>query len=291
MDLDNFPTRPTARDMMDMISPIYDRSYVGKWIFEVMSLPLSLAQDTVDDLKNQAFPETATWALPYWEEAYGIITNEALSLEERRSAIVRKRNFRKPMNPARIELLIKDICGRDCTLVENVAPHTFEIKIGPGESTVNLKEIIDLLNEVKQAQKSFRIFFEVSVSVRIRAEPTFKVFAYRTTNPLRKAGQYPDPSVIVSINKTNVEVRGEEENTSFPFVVAGSRPDVSNIASVDSLRLLTEATEDKVVFPYPVAGKEPETSNLAELEKGGLKASADSITANVVYKICGSKRI
>ena len=34
-DLENFPTRELARDMMGMISPIYDNSYVGKWIFEV----------------------------------------------------------------------------------------------------------------------------------------------------------------------------------------------------------------------------------------------------------------
>lgn len=46
-DLENFPTRELARDMMGMISPIYDNSYVGKWIFEVMSVPLSLAQDTI----------------------------------------------------------------------------------------------------------------------------------------------------------------------------------------------------------------------------------------------------
>lgn len=36
-DLENFPTRELARDMMGRISPIYDNSYVGKWIFEVMS--------------------------------------------------------------------------------------------------------------------------------------------------------------------------------------------------------------------------------------------------------------
>ena len=95
MDLENFPTRPTARDMMGMISPIYEKSYVAKWIFEVMSVPLTLAQDTVDDLRNQAFPETATWSRPYWEQSYGITPNEALSLEERRSAITPKRNFRK----------------------------------------------------------------------------------------------------------------------------------------------------------------------------------------------------
>lgn len=105
-DLENFPTRELARDMMGMISPIYDNSYVGKWIFEVMSVPLSLAQDTINELREQAFPETATWSLPYWEQSYGLPTNEALSIEERRSRVISKRNYRKPMNPARIEMLL-----------------------------------------------------------------------------------------------------------------------------------------------------------------------------------------
>ena len=80
-DLENFPTRELARDMMGMISPIYDNSYVGKWIFEVMSVPLSLAQKTINELREQAFPETATWSLPYWEKSYGIPTNESLALK------------------------------------------------------------------------------------------------------------------------------------------------------------------------------------------------------------------
>lgn len=32
-DLENFPTRELAKDMMSMISPIYDNSYVGKMDF------------------------------------------------------------------------------------------------------------------------------------------------------------------------------------------------------------------------------------------------------------------
>ena len=98
MDLENFPTRETAKDMLSMISPIYDRSYVGKWIFQVMAASMELARETVEDMKNQAFPETATWSLPWWEERYGITGNEGKSLEERRRPIVQKRNTKRPMN-------------------------------------------------------------------------------------------------------------------------------------------------------------------------------------------------
>lgn len=55
MDLENFPTRETAKDMLSMISPIYDRSYVGKWIFQVMATPMGLARWTVEEMKNRHF--------------------------------------------------------------------------------------------------------------------------------------------------------------------------------------------------------------------------------------------
>lgn len=258
MDLDNFPTRPTARDMMEMISPIYEKSYVAKWVFEVMSAPLSLAQQTVDDLKRQAFPETATWSLPYWEQSYGIVTNEALSLEERRGAIASKRNYRKPMNPARIEMMVEELCGRECELVENVEPHIFEIKLGPGDSSVSLKQIIDLINEVKQAQKSFRIVFDTQVSVRIRAEPRSVIFPHRTAGQHRRAGRYPDPAVI---------------------------------AALPSLQLQASTLAQGVTFPYPVTGTKPDISNLGEPEGGGVRAAVQGISAGVAYKVCGSKRM
>lgn len=291
MDLENFPTRPTARDMMEMISPIYEKSYVAKWIFEVMSVPLTLAQDTVSDMRNQAFPETATWSLPYWEQSYGIITNEALSLEERRSAITRKRNFRKPMNPARIEMLVEELCGRECELVENVEPHTFEIKLSPGDSSVSLKQIIDLINEVKQAQKSFRIVFETPVSVRIRAEPRSVIFPHRTTSQVNKTGQHPDPAIITAIHTTDLQVHAEGAGKTYPHVVAGTRPDIANIGVLPSLQLQASTLGQGVTFPYPITGMEPDVSNLGESESGGVEAAVEGMTARVVYKMCGSKRM
>ena len=76
-DLENFPTRELARDMMGMISPIYDNSYVGKWIFEVMSVPLSLAQDTINELrydpqKGETYPYGMNDSTELFEKAGNI---------------------------------------------------------------------------------------------------------------------------------------------------------------------------------------------------------------------------
>ena len=154
MDLENFPTRETAKDMLSMISPIYARSYVGKWLFQVMSAPMELACKTVEDIKNQTFPETATWSLPWWEDRYGIETNEGISVEERRSQIVQKRNIKCPMNPYRIERLVAEISGREVKLHENVAPSPYQIEITDGVSACNYGKVISAVNKVKQSQKT-----------------------------------------------------------------------------------------------------------------------------------------
>ena len=64
------------------------------------------------------------------------------------------------MNPARIELLVKEACGRDVKLIENIAPSVFGLEIKDGKDGVNFEAIIAIVNEVKQAQKSVRIFVE-----------------------------------------------------------------------------------------------------------------------------------
>lgn len=35
-DIDKFPESEAAKRMLSRISPIYDNSYVGKWLYEVM---------------------------------------------------------------------------------------------------------------------------------------------------------------------------------------------------------------------------------------------------------------
>ena len=256
-DLENFPTRELARDMMGMISPIYDNSYVGKWIFEVMSVPLSLAQDTINELREQAFPETATWSLNYWEQSYGLPTNGALSIEERRNRVISKRNYRKPMNPARIEMLLKELCGRDVKLIENTAPHTFEISVSPGTSEANLDQITKLVNEVKQAQKSFQVVFETPTTIKIRAEPQMQKFSYRMTTGERKAGTYPQ---------------------------------INAIGSVTPVQLLASIESKGAEFPYPTSGTKPDWNFQAAIKPGTVKMQTNSTSAEILYRACGSKR-
>lgn len=149
IDLDHFPTSQSAIRMMSRVSPIYDRSYVAKWLYEIMGAETDIVRLRFEELRLQAFPETATWAISYWEQKYNIPINETLDLETRRKNILARRSIHAPMNPARVEQILSDICGYEVTTVENVKPYCFRVTIKCGKNEIDLDAVIKQLKKIK----------------------------------------------------------------------------------------------------------------------------------------------
>lgn len=219
MNLDNFPNNETAQRMLTMVSPIYDKSYVGKWLFEVMGIELGYAADLICGLTEEAFPETATWTLAYWEDMYGIQTNTALSYDQRRKAILEKRYFRRPMNPARIEQIIQKATGRDIKVVENTSPGCYEVKVMDGESDANLDKIRSLISQVKQSNKHVDIVFETQTSIRIRADPQIPGHRF----PYVVSGTKPDVNVPGKLEVGGVSAGVSMENANINYKICGAK--------------------------------------------------------------------
>lgn len=165
MNLENFPTSESAKQMLSSVDSggFYDRSYVGKWLFQVMGLEMDKTRKVIEELPYQAFPETATWGLRYHEQKYGLPIREDLSYEERRRLILAKRDLRAPMTPYRMETILGLLTGREVTvddMAENLAPNTFTVTIHPGETIVDFKETYDTLNRIKQSHTTYMIDME-----------------------------------------------------------------------------------------------------------------------------------
>lgn len=151
IDLEHFPTNETAIRMMERISPIYDRSYVGKWIFEIMGTEMEETRAYFEELYQQPFPERTTWAIEYWERRYAIVPKPIDDLETRRRRIIMKRGYRLPMNPARMEQIVNGLTGGDTVVTENVDEYTFSIYI---ENPSPNMDTIGVLKEVKKRKPS-----------------------------------------------------------------------------------------------------------------------------------------
>lgn len=186
IDLEHFPTNETALRMMERISPIYDRSYVGKWIFEIMGMEMGEARAYFEELRQQPFPERTTWAIEYWERRYAITPKPTDDLETRRRNIIMKRGARLPMNPARMEQIVDGLTGGTSAVTENIDDYTFQVTIDGATLGMNTLSVI---KEVKRRKPSHQNFI---VSVVLQAKKTADIhiggtFGTQTALPIPEA--------------------------------------------------------------------------------------------------------
>ncbi len=255
-DLEHFPENEVAKRMLSMVSPVYDKAYVGKWMFEIIGRMMSSPYDLITSMEQETAPDTATWSLQIWESMYRIQSNPSLSDEQRRVKILERRNFKRPMNPARIEGLITSGSGRKAKVIENTAPNTYEICIFPGESEVSLDRVIEIAKNVKQSNKHVDIVFEVPTTIRIRADP---------------------------------EISG----MSYPHVLAGIRPDVnvqgiSNPVNIEANMIITAEKIPYTSSGTKNAGTTPDVNMPGVSDIPGLTAGVTMTTGNAAFKVCGA---
>ena len=148
-DIERFPESESAKQMMSRISPIYENSYVGKWLFEVMGIEWDQARQLVESLRQQCFLEQCTWGIRYWEQRYGLEVDETKDLETRRAAVIAKRGRKQPLTPATLEDILEALTGRPVTVDEDNGNYTFKVSIEEGTSTVDYIAVIKKINTVK----------------------------------------------------------------------------------------------------------------------------------------------
>lgn len=176
MNIENFPTSEAAKRMMGYITGngFYDRSYVGKWIFQVMGIEMDEARRIIEDeLPYQAFPETATWGLRYHEEKFGLPIRENLSPEERRKLILDRRDTKAPITPWRLEKMMNSVLGCHVKVVDIhepdnkiTHPNTFVVYL-EGEGAFSLQKGIDKINDAKQSHTSYELHVRLAVFVLV----------------------------------------------------------------------------------------------------------------------------
>lgn len=176
MNIENFPTSEAAKRMMGYLTGngFYDRSYVGKWIFQVMGIEMDEARRIIEDeLPYQAFPETATWGLRYHEEKFGLPIRENLSPEERRKLILDRRDTKAPITPWRLEKIVNSVLGCEVKVVDIhepdnkiTHPNTFVVYL-EGEGEFSLQKGIDKINDAKQSHTSYELHVRLAVFVLV----------------------------------------------------------------------------------------------------------------------------
>lgn len=98
-DIQKILTSKTAINGLDYITPIYQEAKTALWLMEAMGLEADLIIKWVEEIVQQILPQTADWALDYWEQEYNLPVHPDISLEERREKVLTAVRTRAPMNP------------------------------------------------------------------------------------------------------------------------------------------------------------------------------------------------
>lgn len=246
-DIEHFPTSPTAQRMISRISPIYDRSYVGKWIFQVMGLDMDEVRLRFGELQAQAFPETATWGLQYWEQRYGITGAEGKDIELRRQEILSHRGARAPLNPKKVEAILSALTGREVIVTEDVAPYTFAIDILDGDTGFDYAAVVRRIKRLKPSHQAFTLqlaFPSPAVKTAIFTEARLTVEVW------------PDVVGAVELAPARVSIGAAAER----LTTTGVWPSTAEKAeSTAEARVMAGAQQDAVTRVWPGAVERVET--------------------------------
>lgn len=138
-------TNELGNMMLDTVAPIYDQSKLALYVFQANGIVLSKETQFVnDDFILQIFPQTATWGLKYWEEEYGITTDESKTIDERRAYLMSVMFKKLPMTPYRVKQIVKGVTGCNCKVDDNTYQNSILIIIQgyvPGKITLLKNEL------------------------------------------------------------------------------------------------------------------------------------------------------
>ena len=239
--------------MMGRVSPIYDRSYVAKWLYQVMGLEWDRVWAVMDSMWEQPFLEQATWGLRYWEQAYGLDTDETKSYEERRRLVSAKRSLKTPMNPARLEMILSNLTGGTAAVTENIAPYTFSVELDTQDNPIDYDSVIRLMRQVKPSHQSFRLY---------------------------------------TISTVNVKIRPHVEKYKFPYRMAGEYPEINTTGDIASIGVAIVPNALHYPFDYPAAGlyyagTVPDTNTAGMEHSGAIAPTAAGMQFSICYPLCG----
>lgn len=254
MDLERFPKSDSAKRMLTYVTKgWYDNSYVGKWLYEVMGIELDQAQEIIDELPYQVFVETATWGLAYHEIKWGLPVRESLPYEERRRLIYRKRDERAPMTPYRMEVILKNITGREAHVDDMSGPvNTFTVTLDPGESAVDVAGAIRRLKEVKQSHTTFTVRILAFTQIEIGG----KIDRYKVLYPA--CGTVPKVSTGLELRDAGLEIAPSTKAVYARYPMAGNSGNAGQYPKTSSgmqvadgqIDITADAAGHYMTFPY-----------------------------------------
>ncbi|MEY8357087.1 YmfQ family protein [Lachnospiraceae bacterium 54-53] len=127
-----------------------------KAIYETEGYAVGLLEHELSDLLDQCFISTSTWGLTRWEEVYGLVTNMALSYEQRREILMAKLRGQGTTTAQMIKETAETFSGGEIEVIEDNPNYHFTVRfIGIKGIPRNMNAFISMLEDIKPAHLSY----------------------------------------------------------------------------------------------------------------------------------------
>ena len=298
MDLENFPKSEGGKRLLGRVSSdFYAKSYVGKWLYQVMGEEMDSLREIVESLPDQEFVDTATWGLDYWELMYGLDIRRDMSESWRRSRIHELRDILVPPTPSSMEHTIESITGRrasvkDCYEDKSLPPNVFTVEVKDGPEPVDISKVRSKIDELKQSHTSYTLYQSIDVGIVVQERSS----EHRARHTL--TGTVPRTSTGGIINRDSVEVLenpGSYNSVHYKagMIAAGTIPRMSTgaIINLSSVEMNTEDGSHVSVHEktgLTTSGTKPRESIGTALSSGEVLVDTESEENLTIAEIAGS---
>lgn len=138
------------KQLMSYLPEWYQESPETVAFQEAIQPELDMIWTARNDLLLQLNPNTATWGLAYWEEAFGLPVDETLPLEQRRVRVIARLRGMGTTTVTVLQSLVESFCpGCDVDIIEHYGEYLIEIRLGitdqAVEDTTGLTETLHLI--------------------------------------------------------------------------------------------------------------------------------------------------
>lgn len=157
--MDRILTSAKARSIVDQyVTPMYGQSVIGLWLFQVIGAQLDDIDAWIQDFSLQIVPQTATWALDYWEEEFGLPRDPEMSIEKRRLRIESKQRDRGAITPVSLARIASvATANAEVEIEERTGPYKFTVWVSAYPNEADTKKVTEVINRAKPAHLIFDV--------------------------------------------------------------------------------------------------------------------------------------
>ena len=147
-------------NLIDMLPSFYHNSDFVKAYMSSQTVEHSFIKESIEDLVNNLYVNTATWGLDYFEEKLGLQTDKSKTYEERRERIKAKKISTRTTTVK----MIKDTalafdCG-EVEITEMYNDYAFKLKfVSEKGRPKNIEDFKSAIDEIKPAHLAYILEF------------------------------------------------------------------------------------------------------------------------------------